>query len=52
MSANLALSIILIPCCSEDRMNQWRALLNDNYLFLGNWNKLKITPQTELECGA
>eukprot|EP00590_Aulacoseira_subarctica_P004874 CAMPEP_0172428312 /NCGR_PEP_ID=MMETSP1064-20121228/45813_1 /TAXON_ID=202472 /ORGANISM="Aulacoseira subarctica , Strain CCAP 1002/5" /LENGTH=416 /DNA_ID=CAMNT_0013173021 /DNA_START=1443 /DNA_END=2689 /DNA_ORIENTATION=- len=37
---------------SEDRMNQWSAIFNDNDLFSGTWIKLKIIPQTELECGA
>ena len=37
---------------SDARMHQWRELFNDNDLFSGTWIKLKIIPQTELECGA
>jgi|Transcript_17692 hypothetical protein len=37
---------------SDARMHQWRELFNDNDLFSGTWIKLKIIPQSELECGA
>jgi len=37
---------------SDDRMRQWQNLFQDDDLFSGNWIKLKIIPQTELECGA
>jgi hypothetical protein len=33
-------------------MRQWQNLFQDDDLFSGNWIKLKIIPQTELECGA
>ena len=37
---------------SDERMRQWQNLFQDDDLFSGNWIKLKIIPQTELECGA
>jgi hypothetical protein len=37
---------------SDDRMRQWRELFDDNDLFSGTWIKVKIIPQSELECGA
>ena len=37
---------------SDQRMRQWRDLFEDDDLFSGSWIKLKIIPQSELECGA
>ena len=37
---------------SDLRMRQWRELFEDDDLFTGSWVKLKIIPQSELECGA
>jgi len=37
---------------SDARMHQRRDLFKDKDLFSGTWIKLKIIPQSELECGA
>jgi hypothetical protein len=37
---------------SDHRLSQWKALFQDDTLFTGEWTKIKIIPQTELECGA
>jgi len=37
---------------SDSRMNKWRDLFQDDDLFSGKWIKLKVIPQSELECGA
>jgi len=37
---------------SDSRMNKWRDMFQDDDLFSGKWIKLKIIPQSELECGA
>ena len=37
---------------TDHRFSQWKALFNDDILFTGTWTKVKLTPQSELECGA
>ena len=37
---------------SEQRFNDWRILFQDDDLFSGEWIKVKILQQSELECGA
>jgi hypothetical protein len=37
---------------SDQRLSRWKTLFQDNDSFSGIWTKVKIIPQTELECGA
>jgi hypothetical protein len=37
---------------SDLRFNAWKQLFSDNELFSGEWIKVKVLQQTELECGA
>ena len=37
---------------SDKRFRDWKAIFSDEDLFSGEWNKVKILPQSELECGA
>ena len=37
---------------SDHRFQEWKALFLDDDLFAGEWIKVKILQQSELECGA
>jgi hypothetical protein len=37
---------------SDQRFQQWKAIFQDDNLFTGEWCKVKIIQQSELECGA
>ena len=37
---------------SDKRFRDWQSLFSDEDLFSGEWIKVKIFPQRELECGA
>jgi hypothetical protein len=37
---------------SDERFNEWKSLFQDDDLFSGEWIKVRILQQSELECGA